>query len=181
MFITNGLFAALVKPHRASHDPVSRLQCADDAVWNKTVAAVEHEQAAAMTRHCRQEICRGNLACAATCLEHVMQVARAEAALDTWLACSTSPACSPSCRYLDIYTIYTVSTLSICCSTAAACSVERLACSDQCLQRRRDEEAAAAEAARRLSGTEQLAILASSAQLPGLAWPLLVLCSTLVW
>ena len=77
--------------------------------------------------------------------------------------------------------IYTVSTLSICCSTAAACSVERLACSDQCLQRRRDEEAAAAEAARRLSGTEQLAILASSAQLPGLAWPLLVLCSTLVW
>ena len=154
-----------------------------------------------MARHCRQEICHGNLACAATCLEHVMQVARAEAALDTWLACSTSPACSPSCRYLDIYTIYTifwvstrylhylhgiytiytVSTLSICCSTAAACSVERLACSDQCLQRRRDEEAAAAEAARRLSGTEQLAILASSAQLPGLAWPALVLCSTLVW
>ena len=88
-------------------------------MWNQTVAAVEHEQAAAMARHCRQEICRGNLACAATCLEHVMQVARAEAALDTWLACSTSPACSPSCRYLDIctiytiYTIYTVSTLSI--------------------------------------------------------------------
>ena len=84
-------------------------------MWNKTVAAVEHEQAAAMARHCRQEICHGNLACAATCLEHVMQVARAEAALDTWLACSTSPACSPSCRYLDIYTIYTifwVSTLS---------------------------------------------------------------------
>ena len=106
MFITDGLFAALVKPHQASHDPVSRLQCADDAVWNKTVAAVEHEQAAAMARHCRQEICHGNLACAATCLEHVMQVARAEAALDTWLACSTSPACSPSCRYLDIYTIY---------------------------------------------------------------------------
>ena len=74
-------------------------------MWNKTVAAVEHEQAAAMARHCRQEICHGNLACAATCLEHVMQVARAEAALDTWLACSTSPACSPSCRYLDIYTI----------------------------------------------------------------------------
>ena len=168
---------------RAPHDPVPRLQCADDAVWNQTVAAVEHEQAAAMARHCRQEICRGNLACAATCLEHVMQVARAEAALDTWLACSTSPACSPSCRYLDIctiYTIYWVSTLSICCSTASTCSVERLACSDQCLQRRRDEEAAA-EAARRLGGTEQLAILASSAQLPGLAWPLLVLCSTLVW
>jgi len=139
-----------------------RLQCADDAVWNQTVAAVEHEQAAAMARHCRQEICRGNLACAATCLEHVMQVARAEAALDTWLACSTSPACSPSC------------------STASTCSVERLACSDQCLQRRRDEEAAA-EAARRLGGTEQLAILASSAQLPGLAWPILVLGSTLVW
>ena len=77
-------------------------------MWNKTVAAVEHEQAAAMARHCRQEICHGNLACAATCLEHVMQVARAEAALDTWLACSTSPACSPSCRYLDIYTIYTI-------------------------------------------------------------------------
>ena len=85
-------------------------------------------------------------------------------------------------RYLHyLLGIYTGSTLSICCSTAAACSVERLACSDQCLQRRRDEEAAAAEAARRLSGTEQLAILASSAQLPGLAWPVLVLCSTLVW
>ena len=81
---------------------------------------------------------------------------------------------------LCIYTIYWVSTLSICCSTAAACSVERLACSDQCLQRRREEEAAA-EAARRLGGTEQLAILASSAQLPGLAWPILVLGSTLVW
>ena len=57
---------------------VCRLECADDRVWNSTIAAVSHQEVATMARHCRGEICAGNLGCARTCLEHLLQVADRE-------------------------------------------------------------------------------------------------------
>ena len=57
---------------------VCRLECADDRVWNSSIAAVSHQEVATMARHCRGEICAGNLGCARTCLEHLLQVADRE-------------------------------------------------------------------------------------------------------
>ena len=58
-----------------------------------------------------------------------------------WLSCSLSPECGPAC------------------SAADSCSVERLACSDRCVE---DKVAARRRQLEEMTGSSQLAILASS-------------------
>lgn len=55
-----------------------RLACADDVVWNSSLASVRHQEVDIISRHCRVEICADNLGCARTCLEHLLQVADRE-------------------------------------------------------------------------------------------------------
>ena len=62
--------------------------------------------------------------------------------LGMWVNCSLSPKCGPSC------------------STADSCSVERLACSDQCVEDKL--EARRRLMAEQMTGSSQLAILASA-------------------
>ena len=59
-----------------------------------------------------------------------------------WVSCSLSPECGPSC------------------SAADSCSVEKLACSDQCVED--TLEARRRLKAEQMTGSSQLAILASA-------------------
>ena len=76
--------------------------------------------------------------------------------LGMWVDCSLSPLCSPSC------------------SAADSCSVERLACSDRCVEDRL--EARRRLMAEQMTGSSQLAILASPGVSPSVS--ILILLSS---
>jgi len=132
-----------------------RLQCADDAVWNNTISKVSHQEIDTISSHCRNEICLGNLGCARNCLEHLLEAAPQTERMSMWMTCSLSTECSPAC------------------SSADDCSLERLSCSDSCVENKIQRLRKLEE----MTSSEQLAILANTSSTVSLAW--LVLTSSL--